>query len=482
MHIGQLIRRAGRRFGEAIAVIDPEGEISFEEFDAYTDSLAVALHERGLRADDRVGVLLPNGIDLMLAYYALAKADLVRVALNVKDRDEDNAYKIRDSGARGLIGGSAQVADVEVWLDAAEARALATRRLGRVDLTPYRPDEIYRFGYTGGTTGRPKGVVLTQSTERALIRNYLMDLMPRVGPGDVMVHAAPMSHASGSFFLPHLLRGATNVALSGFDATTFVSSTRQYRATGAFLVPTMIALTLDQSDAVPDCLPVLNRLYYSASPIAPSVAERAQTVFGPVLCQTYGQSESPMCMTHLQPDEHSKVGSAGRAYTFVDLKVIDAAGNDAAPDEAGEITVRSDSVMARYWNNPSATASTLRDGWLRTGDFGRLDEDGYLYLLDRMDDTIISGGFNVYPREVEDVLVSHPAVTESAVIGRPDDRWGQLVHAVVVTSGTVTEEELIEFARSRLANYKRPRSIEMWSALPKSAAGKVLRGKLMEVA
>jgi acyl-CoA synthetase (AMP-forming)/AMP-acid ligase II len=243
----------------------------------------------------------------------------------------------------------------------------------------------------------------------------------------------------------------------------------------ALLVPTMLAMVLDEPGVDDVRVPALRRICYGAAPIAPSVAERAEQVFGRVLAQTYGQSEAPMTITLLRPDEHDRIGSAGRPYTMVEVRVVDDDDREVPAGQSGEVAVRGQILMSGYWNRPEETARTLRGGWLHTGDVGRFDDDGFLYLLDRRNDVIISGGFNVYPREVEDVLLEHPDIREAAVVGVPDERWGEVVQAVVATRGPVESAALLEWARPRLAGYKRPRALHIRDDLPKSSAGKILR-------
>ena len=474
VEIGDLLRRAASQFGDAPAVTCGDRTLSFREFDSATDRLGNALLRCGLVPGDRVAVLLPNGIDGLLAYYALAKSGLVRVSLNVRDTPEDHEFRLRDSGSRALISDWSGSASVEMHFGPDElARLTSDGPAGRCDV-PRDAEAPYRLGYTGGTTGPPKAVTLSLRSEHAEITNYLLDLIPGIGPGDVMVHAAPVTHASGSFFLPHLVRGAHNVMLPSFDPAALLEELQRRNATATFLVPTMLAMVLEEPGVEDVKTPALRRLCYGASPIAPSVATRAEEVFGQVLAQTYGQAEAPMTITLLRPEEHDRVGSAGRPYAMVEVRIVDKDDREVPPGETGEVVVRGQIVMSGYWNRPEETARTLRGGWLHTGDVGRFD-DGFLYLLDRRNDVIISGGFNVYPREVEDVLIEHPQVREAAVIGMPDERWGEVVHAVVSTRGPVDPAEVLDWSRSRLAGYKRPRAVHIRDDLPKSSAGKILR-------
>jgi len=454
--------------------------LSFVQFDERTERLANGLLDSGLQPGDSVGLLLPNGIDLVVAYYALAKAGLVRVSLNFRDIEEDQRYKLRDSGARALIATQPYRDAVELALDPEQTRALTNRSPATPCSVRCKPDDLTRIAYTGATTGRSKGVRLTYAIETALLRNFLVDLIPDVAPGDRMLHAAPMTHASGSFFLPHLVRGGCNYLMERFEPGEFLQMVQEVDPTCTFLVPTMISMIIDAPEARRGVARSLRHLCYGASPIARTVAEKAEAVFGKVLTQTYGQTEAPMTITLLRRDEHDRFGSAGRPYTFVEVEIHDRDGNRVPDGEEGEVVVRGDIVTPGYLNREKETEKTFRGGWLHTGDIGRFDGEGFLYLLDRMNDMIISGGFNVYPREVEDVLMSHPAVSESAVFGSPDERWGEIVRAAVTVRTTVSQEELLSFAHARLAGYKRPRSVAIVEQLPKSAAGKILRRKVRD--
>ncbi|QSE92138.1 AMP-binding protein [Rhodococcus pseudokoreensis] len=482
MQIGDLIRRAGRQFGTAPALIDGDRVVSFAEFDELTDRLGHALLARGLDAGDRVAVLMPNGIDGVVVYYALAKAGLVRVPLNVRETAHEHAYKVEDSQARALVYAGEPPARVELMITADELPGLvAGTPDGPCDVRRDQ-DEPLRLAYTGGTTGKPKAVVLTTRSELAEVANFLVDLLPNLRPDSVMLHAAPITHGSGAFFLPHLVKGAPNVIVSKFSPGAFLDAAQKYRATSTFMVPTMIAMLLeDPATATADL--ALERLCYGGAPIATSVLQRGIDILGPVFAQLYGQAEAPLAITCLQPWEHTpeRLTSAGKPYTFVEVQVRAADGTVLGPDEVGEVLTRGPHTMSRYWRRPDATAETIEpDGWLHTGDIGRWDDDGYLHLLDRRHDVIISGGFNVYPREVEDALLTHPAVVEAAVVGLPDEKWGERVAAAVVTRTTAEPDEILEFCADRLAGFKRPRSLEIWPNIPTSPVGKSLRREVRD--
>ncbi len=472
--IADLIARAARQFGPKPCLVEGERVVSFAGFDAATSRFAHAMQRLGLAHGDRVGVLLPNGIDCLIAYYGLAKAGLVRVSLNSRDTPADLAHKLAEVGARAvLVGDAAPALGVEIILPPARLRALLADA-DDADCTVARGlDEPYRLGFTGGTTGRPKAVTLTERGELAELSAFLTDLVPDIGPDDRFLHAAPIAHASGAFFLPALVRGTTSHVMAKFDAAAFVALAAASRATMTFLVPTMLALLLEEP-ALAGADLALRRIAYGASPIAPALYARAEQRFGRVFAQTYGQAESPMVITCLKPDEHDRIGSCGRPFTLAQVAVMDDAGQLLPPGAVGEIVVKGPQLMARYWERPEATATAFRGGWLHTGDIGRMDEDGFFYLLDRKGDMLISGGYNVYPREVEDVLLAFPGVVEAAVIGLPDETWGDRVHAVVSGQG-IDAAALLAHARAALAGYKAPRAIDVWDALPKSPANKILR-------
>ena len=481
MQIGSLIRRAALHHKDAPCLVEGERVVSFREFNALTDRVGHALLDCGLVSGDRVGVLLPNGIDCLVVYYALAKSGLVRVSMNTRETIDNHRYKLADSGSRAVIHyGHDDDLGVEMAIGPDQLAGLLTAQ----DKGPCAVDRDLeaplRLGYTGGTTGQSKAVTLTTRGELSELTAFLTDLVPELGPKDTFLHAAPIAHASGAFFLPALVRGARSVVMKKFDPATFIELGVQSKATVTFLVPTMLAMILEQPELA-DADLRLTRIAYGASPISPAVLARAEQRFGRIFAQTYGQAESPMVITCLRPEDHDRAGSCGRPFTTVEAGIIDDDGRLLAPGEVGEIVCRGTQLMAYYWERPEATAEAFRHGWLHTGDVGRMDEDGFFYILDRKNDMLISGGYNVYPREVEEVLLSYDGVIEAAVIGLPDEKWGDRVHAVVAGRDGLDTAEMLEFAKTRLANFKAPKSIEIWPDLPKSSANKILRRSIRDV-
>jgi acyl-CoA synthetase (AMP-forming)/AMP-acid ligase II len=451
--------------------------LSFREFDAATDRLGNALLANGFNKGDRIAVILPNSIDCLIAYYGIAKAGLVRVQLSIKETLENHLYKIEDSGARGAIhAGIAGVHDshAEIYIDLQELTHM-------IDFGDNRPcaidrdlDDPLRFGYTGGTTGKAKAVTLTTRTDLVEFTAFLADLVPELYEGAKFLHAAPIAHASGAFFLPSLSRGVHSIVMTRFDVDGFIDLAEQTQAEFTFLVPTMIAMIMDE-EKVHQADIRFQRIIYGASSIAPSLVEKTESRFGKVLTQCYGQAESPMCITYLRPEDHERVGSCGRPFSMVEAAIFDEDDNPLPPGERGEIVCRGPQTMAGYWNRPEQTAEVFRNGWLHTGDIGVMDDDGFFYIVDRKNDMLVSGGYNVYPREVEDVLMSFPGAVEAAVVGLPDDKWGDRVVAVIASKGDLDPEKIMQFARDKLAPFKRPKEVFIWRELPKSAANKILR-------
>jgi acyl-CoA synthetase (AMP-forming)/AMP-acid ligase II len=475
MLISDITRQAARRYGDAPCLVAGERSLTFAEFDAATNRLANALFDRGLVRGDRLTMLLPNGLEFFVVSHALARAGLVQVPLNSRETVENHRQLMDDSGARAMIGDCTNAKAVEMRIEMDELWSMIDGGAeGDVDLS-VGEGETYRLAYTGGTTGPPKAVESTPRQRTAEIASFLTDLMPDLGPGSRVLHAGPVTHASGDFFLPSFIRGGCNHVLPGFKPAEFLEQLERTAATHTFLVPTMLAMLLAEPGVEDADTSALEAIFWAGSPLAPATSERSAEVFGPKLRGTYGQAEAPMALTYLLADEHDRHGCAGSPYRFAEVRVLDPDDQPVADGEAGEVCARGDLIMKGYWNRPGQTAETLRNGWLHTGDIGRFDEDGYLYLLDRAGDMIISGGFNVYPREIEELLMTHPAVREVAVVGIPDDTWGEEVNAVVSAKGDLDPDDLLEFCRSRTAGFKRPRRVTVLEELPKSGAGKIVR-------
>jgi long-chain acyl-CoA synthetase len=361
---------------------------------------------------------------------------------------------------------------------------------------PERPDgeiaetDLVGLFYTGGTTGRPKGVMLSQ---RNFVENgYHIMAHMALGESDVYLHAAPMFHLAdgwSTYFFTAI--GSTQTYVRGFEPSAVLAAIERERVTMTVLVPTMINALINHPDAGARDLSSLRYLVYGASPIAESVLRRAMDVLGCDFTQAYGMTEAAPVVTLLLADDHRHDGSdraihrlhsAGRPALGVEVRVVDLDDRDVPPGEVGEVLVRGANMLVGYWNRPQETAEALRGGWYHSGDLATLDENGYLFIVDRKKDMIVTGGENVYSVEVEDALAGHSAVLECAVIGVPDDHWGEVVHAVVVLKPgqQATAEEVIAHCHTRVAGYKCPKSIDFTEALPKSGAGKILKRELRE--
>lgn len=475
MLIADMIRRAALLHKDAPLIVAGPRTISYSEFDEATNRCGNALLDAGLARGDRVALNIADGPDYLIASHAAARAGLVQVPLNARETEQDHQHKLADSGARALLGDAVGGAEPEIFADADGVRRLIADGAATVcDASPAEGD-VFRLSYTGGTTGPAKAVASTNRQKTAEFTHLLMDLMPDLRAGDKLLHAAPLTHASGAFFLPALLRGACNVLLPGFRPGDYLEAVERHRPAFTFLVPTMLAMLLDDPGSAVADVSSLRAVLWSASPMPRTVSEGSRRLFGEKLRGTYGQSEAPMALTLLREDEQDRIGSAGRPYTLAEVRVVDDEDREVAPGEPGEVVARGDIVMPGYWNRPEQTADTLRGGWLHTGDVGRVDEEGYLYLLDRKNDVIITGGFNVYPHEVEEALLAHPAVREAAVVGTADDQWGEAVEAVVSVREQVDPDALRTELKARLAGFKVPKRITVAEELPKSAAGKILR-------
>ncbi|KDN16431.1 long-chain-fatty-acid--CoA ligase [Amycolatopsis rifamycinica] len=463
--------------------------------------IAGALAGLGVRADDRVGLLSPNTDRFCQIVLGIAWADAVVVPLNTRWSAGENAYALDEADVTVLFVDDAFLPIV----DRLRERAPVLRTIvhcgdeptpdGLVPLaellTAAPVEDAHRNGhamagifYTGGTTGFPQGVVLGH---RQLVMAAMGTLMAqtRVPHGGACVLVAPAFHLAGfGSWIAAMLTNATVVPLPAFDPVGVLRAVERHRAKQIMLVPTMIQLLVDHPDAGTFDVSSLELLTYGASPISEALLDRARTAFPAArFAQAYGMTELSPTTTILGDEDHDDPAlrrSAGRAAPYARIRIVGETDQELPSGEVGEIVVAGDHVMAGYWKKPAETAAAIRNGWLHTGDAGYLDERGYLFVVDRLKDMIISGGENVYSTEVENVIAKHPAVSQVAVIGLPDDEWGERVHAVVtlLPGTTLTAAELREFCRQAIAGHKCPRSLEIVERLPMSAAGKILKRDL----
>jgi fatty-acyl-CoA synthase len=487
-------------------VVLGEQRLSYGEGAARVDRLAGALARRGLPAGERVAILSKNSVEYALFYFGACKAGLVPVPLNYRLAPREWQYILDDSGARALLAQSAFAEPLEqvraelrsvehfALIDGARAgweplgRWLEGEPLGEREARARACADAYQM-YTSGTTGRPKGVVMSQAA--LLVTLMQWRICYPFSRGERLLLVAPMYHVGGVLHIAHATScGGCVWLMTDFDAAAVVRALEQQRIGFGFLVPSMIQACLTQ---VPD---VAQRRYldlrmisYGASPIAEATLRRAMQVFGCEFIQAFGMTEVP-CLTYLTPEDHRRalagepelLLSTGRAGPGSEIKVVDEQDRELPPGSIGEICGRGAQVMSGYWNLPEASAEALRGGWMHTGDAGYIDAEGFLYIKDRVKDMIVSGGENIYPREVEEVLFAHPAVADVAVIGVPSERWGEEVKALVVLRprAQASAEELMDFCKIQIAGYKRPRSVEFLDELPRNASGKVLKRQLRE--
>jgi fatty-acyl-CoA synthase len=494
-----LIRLGASGSTDRIAVSWQGRDWTTGEINARANRFAHALMAQGLGRGDRVAVLLNNCADSVALDFALVKAGLNRVPLNSRLSLDEHARMIATTRPRAIIHGADLAARAEA-LGEHEGIARIGIGTGAVDLDrlaeqasdaepdiAVAPDDVILTLFTSGTTGTLKAAQHTQASYAGIVRNVLLNL-GEVRSGDAMLHAASLIHASGVFVLPYWLRGGRTVILPGFDPNSYLDQLGEHHITAINLVPTMLQMLMQRPDFADAASGTLEKVIYGASPMPRPVLEAAMDAWGADrFWQYFGQTECPLAISVLGPgrDHQAKgpAGSCGRPVLDVGVRLVDESGADVAPGEIGEIAVRGPSMMAGYFEAPELNAETrLPVGWLRTRDVGQFDDEGWLYLRDRTSDMIITGGYNVYPREVEDVLMAHPGVAECAVIGTPDATWIELVTACIVPHEgiSVDEAELVAFVGERLAGYKKPRRVVIVEAIPKTAVGKLDRKVLRE--
>jgi long-chain acyl-CoA synthetase len=486
MNLAHLLLRSARSLPERPALaIGARAHSSYRQLAARVQALAGGLKAKlALEHGDRVALAMRNCPEFYEVLFACWHAGLTAVPMNAKLHPRELAYVLENSGARtcfvtpdlaAAIPGAVSIGSPDF------ARLFIESSGPPADVSP--DDGAWLF-YTSGTTGVPKGAVLTHRNLLFMTQAYFCDI-DKLSAEDAILHAAPLSHGSGLYGLPHFAAGAVNViAESGqFDAEEMFQLMDRWPNASFFAAPTMIVRLLgSQAARYPRGLKTIS---YGGAPMYVADALRAIELFGPRLYQLYGQGESPMTITGLSQAFHSKahvkeLATCGLARTGVEVRVVDDEDRDLPPGETGEVLTRSDCMMTGYWQNPEANARTLRGGWLHTGDLGSLDERGFLTLRDRSKDLIISGGANIYPREVEEVLLRHPAVAECAVVGRPHPEWGEEVLAFVVARQPLAHSELDSLCLENIARFKRPREYRFVDALPKNNYGKVLKTELRE--
>jgi acyl-CoA synthetase (AMP-forming)/AMP-acid ligase II len=506
--INHLLDQAVTNHPAKTALIDAEGNsLSFAEAAAMARSLAAAYRAAGARPGDRLALILPNGIPFIVTELAALRCGLVKVPLNIRFAEAEVLYALIDCAPRILV------------CDARYADAVLARRAELPELEAIfvvggeRPgcasygaavqgegdsEAPHRYGdeapvlirYTGGTTGRPKGIVHTHRAFRAINLDVMREMA--FESRDTILNLGHLSHGLNFMWGAAWAAGATQIAHERFDARAVLDAIERRKVTYTYMVPTMVQRLLREDDGTAD-VSSLRMFMYASAPMPVPVLRAAMVRYGPIFTQVYTSSEAPVITTILRAEEHidregpagNRLASCGRAVATMEIRLLDDEGEPVPEGEVGEIVVRSENNMAGYWRLPEETEAALKDGWYFTGDMARRDDEGFLYIVDRKKDIIITGGFNVWPKEVEDALYAHPAVAQAAVVGVPDEEWGEAVKAFIVAKpdaepGPVLEAELTALCREHLAGYKKPRRYEFAESLPLSPVGKIMRRALRD--
>lgn len=508
MNPGQFIRRNALYHRDDAALMYHDSVTTYGELERRTNRLVNALRALKIRRGDRVAVQSGNRPEIAEVEIACFKGGFVKVPVNARFSLDETTGILKNSGAVVVIGDGRH-------LEPLMSRRKAVRRV-RVcigvdgcggDIVDYEEcighenddcdiveagdDDLAVLAYSSGTSGGMKAIMQTYGNRMAMIRKAFMIPEVKILKNDVFAHVGPITHASGMLMMPVMAAAGCNLIMDGFDVKDLLETIERKRVNYIFLVPAMINMILAHPEIGARDTGSLKGIFYGAAPMSAARIKEAIDRFGPILVQGYGLTETTSFSTILTAGDHTlsikdgnhgRLMSCGRPVFESELRVVDEKGREAPVGETGEIVIRGPDVMKGYYRNYRLTRTTLRGGWLHTGDIARMDGEGYVYIVDRKNDMIISGGFNVFPSEVEQVLSEHEAVHETCVVGVPDELWGEAVRAVVVLrkGHRVTADELIEFCGQRLAGYKKPRSIEFAGSLPKNPNGKVARRVVRE--
>jgi acyl-CoA synthetase (AMP-forming)/AMP-acid ligase II len=509
MNIGGLLTNSARVFPKRLAVVYGSRRLTYRQFNSRANRLANAFRRLGIKTGESVAILQYNYPEMLESMFACFKSGIGAVPINFRLHPKEYAYIIHHSQARAVVLSREFNQDIlAVRQEIPRARHLITLSDSHGELLDYetiisaetgewsdadiQPDDVAWLFYTSGTTGQPKGAMLTHRNLLAMTLAYYADY-GHLEPDDAVLHAAPLSHGSGLYALPNIAKAATNIILESktFQPELVFKTIEKYRVTNMFAAPTMIKLMVEDPEVRRYALSSLRSLIYGGGPMHMEDLKEAIQTMGFCLTQLYGMGETPMTITYLPQKDHilegpvsrlKRLSAAGIPRTGVEVKVFDIYDQEVPEGEIGQVVTRSDVVMKGYWRNPEATAEALKGGWLHTGDVGYMDSEGYLFLMDRFKDMIISGGENIYPREIEEVIIRHPAVREVAVIGVPDSKWGESIKAVVslIPGESVTKQELVDLCETNLASYKKPKSIDFIDELPKNNYGKIMKRNLRD--
>ncbi|MCY6380885.1 AMP-binding protein [Hoeflea prorocentri] len=500
MNLAVWLQRTAQLFPDRPALMQGTRLVAdYREFARRSRAIAGYLSaQEGIVPGDRVAIFAKNSTAYLELLYAIWHAGAVAVPINAKLHVNEAVWIVENAGATLLFADAGVSGEVQI----SQAGLARIRTLGGPEFEAmYRASETQEpvsrdandlawLFYTSGTTGKPKGVMLTNGNLHAMAFSYFVDV-DNVFPDDAALYAAPISHGAGIYNFQHVMKGARHVvpASAGFDPAEILDLAKDLGSVHIFAAPTMVKRLVEEAKVQGRAGQGLRTIVYGGGPMYLEDIVEAVDVLGSRFCQIYGQGESPMTITALpretiadrtHPRWRERLASVGTAQSCVDVHIVDESGHSLPAGETGEIVVKGSPVMAGYWNNQSATGETLRDGWLWTGDMGSLDEEGFLTLKDRSKDVIISGGTNIYPREIEEVLLAVPGVHEISVVGQRHAEWGEIVAAFVVAQGDaeVSAEMLDAHCLDNIARFKRPKTYRFVDALPKNNYGKVLKTEL----
>ena len=509
MNPAKLIAWPAQMYPHDTAFQCNELSLTFSVFNTRVNKLAHGLLSLGLNKGDHCALMMNNRTEFFESWFAILKAGLVVVRLNARDDMHTHRHILRHSESSAIIisdNFQSEMSTIKNTIphlkyciainantgEFVDYEGLLSNQSFNEPNIEVDPDDLNCIRYTSGTTGKPKGVAMTHRAAEAGLHNFFMNLDRLITPDDIMLNVAPLSHAARLLAFPYYYRGAKNIILERFQVRKVLETIQKERVSVIFLIPTMINRILDDVDLTDYDVSSLKRIFYGTSPINPKRLKRAIDYFGPIFRQNYGMAEANMPLISLLPSQHindrddecfDRLSSVGRPALNVEVKIVDEKMNEVQRGQVGEIAIRSGSAMEGYWKNKKATNEILRKGWLLTGDLARMDSEGYIFIVDRKKDVIISGGFNIYPKEIEAVISAHPAIKEVAVIGVPDEQWGEAVKAFIVPQDdqTVQLEEIIEICKTKLAGYKKPKFIKIVERFEKNATGKIIKKNLQDI-
>ncbi len=502
--LGEIFTRNAKLYPNK-GLIYGDRKVTYPEMNLRVNRLVSTMAAKGIGKGDRVAILSKNCPEYVEAYGLAEKGGIVLVPLNWRLVARELKFMLADSGAKAIIVGQEYVSiintirnelpDLQFYLSL-ESPAngyefyedVLARGSAAEPVVELEPDDVAYIIYSSGTTGLPKGIMLTHGGQLDCAVHQLAEY--RSAEHDVFLAIMPLFHSGGKAnALSHLYRGCQMVIMPEFDARKALEIIQREKVSVTSMVPSMIVFLLDHPDFKKYDISSLQTIFYVGSPMPLSMLKRAIQEFGPVFCQGYGLTESGPLTTFFSKNDHviegeyvRRLNSCGKPAMGCDIRVVNDNDQDVLPGEVGQIIIKNRRLMKGYLNQPEKTAATIRNGWLYSGDMATIDEDGFIYIVDRKADLIISGGENIYPREIEEVLYNHPAVLEAAVIGVPDDKWGEAVKAYIALKqgATPSESDLIEFCKQNLASFKKPKSIEFWNELPKNASGKIVKTVLRD--